>query len=79
MNNVKYPTREHFPRYKKNLWKIDNTVYSYGVAFAKLYGNKIELLNSVINYSITTKKHVNYTCRTVFPHHSVIIVNKFST
>jgi hypothetical protein len=49
--------KENFSKYKTNLYKNGNDIYSYNTKVAEIKGNKLQQLGY---WSVTTQKHINY-------------------
>ena len=49
--------KENFSKYKTNLYKDGNDIYSYNTKVAEIKGNKLQQLGY---WSVTTQKHINY-------------------
>ena len=53
-------TGKKFNRYKTNLTKVDNNIYSYSTKVATIENNNLMQLGW---WSVTTQKHINYVAK----------------
>lgn len=53
-------TGKKFNRYKTNLTKVDNNIYSYSTKVATIKNNNLIQLGW---WSVTTQKHINYAAK----------------
>lgn len=51
---------EKFSKYKQNLSRVNNLIYSYSTNVAKIDGNNLMQLGY---WSVTTQKHINYVAK----------------
>ena len=49
-----------FKKYKKNLSRVGNNIYSYSTNVARIEGKKLIQLGW---WSVTTQKHINFVAR----------------